>query len=62
MTACPNCESDDLQEDGYGQIACVDCGESFPECEYCAGPWHLDHDCHGTRGEAHHARMMEEGH
>jgi hypothetical protein len=36
---------------------CAEC-----ECEYCGEPWTPDHECYGTRGEAAHARRMEEDH
>jgi hypothetical protein len=31
-------------------------------CEFCDAPgqWMDDHDCYGTRGEDHHARMMSD--
>jgi hypothetical protein len=32
------------------------------ECEYCGEQLTDDHDCYGTRGEAAHARRMEEDH
>lgn len=36
--------------------------EADNACEYCGKQWSPEHDCYGTRGEGHHARMMDEAH